>query len=162
MSINTTISAQFATDGYILQPSVFSAEEIKLFRQKVYDQYAIDESAGLTFQLTNTSSKARYAKGCLLSKILLRDILLEPRILRFAQEIVGTEKLIYFGDSSYQIGTGLRGFHRDCIDRVYNSGPDWQSKYTLLRIGLYLQDHSDQPASVRENFRHRHDRRYRE
>jgi hypothetical protein len=149
MSINTTISAQFATDGYILQPSVFSAEEIKLFRQKVYDQYAIDESAGLTFQLTNTSSKARYAKGCLLSKKLLRDILLEPRILRFAQEIVGTEKLIYFGDSSYQIGTGLRGFHRDCIDRAYNSGPDWQSKYTLIRIGLYLQDHSQYSGGLK-------------
>jgi hypothetical protein len=78
--MHTTISEQFATDGYILQPSVFSADEIKLFRQKVYDQYAIDERAGLTFQLTNTSSKARYAKGCLLSKKLLRDILLEPRI----------------------------------------------------------------------------------
>ena len=149
MSINTVLSRQFATDGYILKSSVFSTDEIKLFRQKVYDQYAIDERAGLTFQLTNTSSKARYSRGCLLSKKLLRDILLDNRILHIAKEILETEKLVYFGDSSYQIGTGLRGFHRDCIDRVYNSGPDWQSKYTLIRLGIYLQDHSEYSGGLK-------------
>jgi hypothetical protein len=149
MSINTVLSRQFATDGYILKSSVFSTDEIKLFRQKVYDQYDIDERAGLTFQLTNTSSKARYSKGCLLSKNLLRDILLDNRILNIAQEILETDKLVYFGDSSYQIGTGLRGFHRDCIDRVYNSGPDWQSKYTLIRLGIYLQDHSEYSGGLK-------------
>jgi len=125
-----------------LKHGVFSAEEITRFRQLTYEQYSIDEAQGLTFQMNNTSSKARYAKGCLLSKKLLRNILLDDRITGLAKEILGTEKLIYFGDSSYQIGTGLRGFHRDCLDREFNSGPDWQSKYTLIRLGLYLQDHS--------------------
>jgi hypothetical protein len=142
MITQQTISSVFEQDGFVLKHGVFSAEEIKLFRQRVYDQYAIDEESRLTFQLNNTSSKARYAKGCLLSKKLLRDILLDDRITSFAKEILQTEKLIYFGDSSYQIGTGLRGFHRDCLDREFQSGPDWQSKYTLIRIGLYLQDHS--------------------
>jgi hypothetical protein len=142
MNTAAGIPQQFTEEGYVLKPSVFTPSEIHTFRKRVYEQYAIDESAGLTFQLSNTSSKARYAKGCLLSKQLLREILLDNRILAFAREILGTDRVIYFGDSSYQIGTGLRGFHRDCIDRQFNSGPDWQSKYTLIRIGLYLQDHS--------------------
>jgi hypothetical protein len=142
MTTPLATSSAFAEQGYVLKHGVFSVEEIKSFRKRVYDQYNIDEAQGLTFQLNNTSSKARYSKGCLLSKKLLRDILLDDRIIQFAKEILGTEKLIYFGDSSYQIGTGLRGFHRDCLDRQFQSGPDWESQYTLIRLGLYLQDHS--------------------
>jgi hypothetical protein len=149
MSIPSLISKQFEADGYVLKSAVFTPDEIKSFRQRVYDQYKLDEAAGLTFQLTNTSSQARYSKGCLLSKKLLRDILLDSRILQFARDILNTDTLIYFGDSSYQIGTGLRGFHRDCIDRTYNSGPDWESKYTLLRLGLYLQDHSQYSGGLK-------------
>ena len=142
MSTQQTTSRLFDQQGFVLKPEVFSAKEIKSFRKRIYDQYAIDEAEGLTFQLNNTSSKARYSRGCLLSKALLRDILLDDRITGLAKEILGTNHLIYFGDSSYQIGTGLRGFHRDCLDREFQSGPDWQSKYTLIRLGLYLQDHS--------------------
>ncbi len=137
-----SISEAFEKQGYVMKHSVFTADEIRSFRKLVYEQYAIDEMKGLTFQMNNTSSKARYAKGCLLSKSLLREILLDDRITGLAKEILGTNHLIYFGDSSYQIGTGLRGFHRDCLDRDFQSGPDWQSKYTLIRLGLYLQDHS--------------------
>jgi hypothetical protein len=142
MSTANSIETIFEQQGYALKPAAFSAQEIQSYRKRVYDQYKLDEAAGLTFQMTHTSSKARYAKGCLLSKSLLREILLDDRITGFAKEILGTDHLIYFGDSSYQIGTGLRGFHRDCLDREFQSGPDWQSKYTLIRLGLYLQDHS--------------------
>lgn len=141
MSIDHSVSNQFERQGYILKPAVFSSTEIEGFRKLVYEQYNQDQKSGLSFQLDKTSSNARYAKGCLLSKKLLRNILLDHRITDLAKEILATERLIYFGDSSYQIGTGLRGFHRDCIDREFNNGPDWQSKYTLIRLGLYLQDH---------------------
>jgi len=143
MSTTNTHAAQLEQQGFVFQPSVFSTDEITAFRKRVHEQYALDEKVGLTFQLPHTSSKARYAKGCLLSKPLLRDILFDTRILNLAKSILETDHLIYFGDSSYQIGTGLRGFHRDCLDREYKSGKDWESKYTLIRLGLYLQDHSN-------------------
>lgn len=149
MSTIQTNSSVFKTQGYVLRKAAFSASEIDSFRKRVYDQYALDEAAGLTFQMTHTSSKAKYSKGCLLSKELLRDILLDERILTLAKEILGTNSLIYFGDSSYQIGTGLRGFHRDCLDREFNNGLDWKSSYTLIRLGLYLQDHSEYSGGLK-------------
>jgi len=110
MSTLQSIPEAFDNQGYVMKSALFSAEEIQSFRKRVYQQYEIDESKGLTFQMSNTSSKARYSKGCLLSKDKLREILLDDRITGFAREILQTDKLIYFGDSSYQIGTGLRGF----------------------------------------------------
>ena len=41
-----------------------------------------------------------------------------------------------------QYGVGARGFHKDCVHRSQANGSDWQSTYTLVRFGLYLQDHS--------------------
>jgi hypothetical protein len=136
-----SIREQFQSDGYFLQRAVFSAEEIAHFRDLVYRQYEVDARRKLTYTLSAQGSHARYAKGDLLSKELLYPILLDERVLRLAQEVLGSTDLTYFGDSSYQIGTGLRGFHRDSLDRTNLDGEDWKSPYTLVRLGIYLQSH---------------------
>ena len=39
-------------------------------------------------------------------------------------------------------GDGVqRGFHKDNADRVDPNAPDWNGRYTVLRFGIYLQDH---------------------
>jgi ectoine hydroxylase-related dioxygenase (phytanoyl-CoA dioxygenase family) len=84
-----------------------------------------------------------------LSKENLFEILLDPRVIQFAREVLGSERIIYWGDSSYQIGTGTRGFHRDCVDKHDLSRPDWRSPYSLIRIGFYLQDHSNHSGGLK-------------
>lgn len=34
------------------------------------------------------------------------------------------------------------GFHKDSVDRKNAKGNDWQDDYSLIRVGIYLQDHS--------------------
>ena len=143
-------SSHFKDYGYEVKPSVFSLGEIENFRSKVYEQYEIDRSLGLTLnEGANSKSNLRLADGCLLSKPKLYEILIDPRVIRFARDILGSEQIIYWGDSSYQIGDGNRGFHRDCVDRKEFSGPDWRSPYTLIRVGIYLQDHSKHSGGLR-------------
>jgi hypothetical protein len=55
---------------------------------------------------------------------------------------------VYFGDANYAVvGRGYdeheqaTGYHRDNTDRSDTSAPDWQGRYSLIRFGLYLQDH---------------------
>lgn len=140
---------KFEDDGYVLIPGVFSTSEIDQFRKRAYEQYEIDKSKKLDFQLPNLPTKAKYNKGDLLSKEKLHTILLDDRILKIAKTILGSDDLIYFGDSSYQIGTGLRGFHRDNIDRTDMNGPDWKGEYTLIRLGIYLQNHKDYSGGLK-------------
>lgn len=141
-------SSHFKDFGYEVKHSVFSVGEIEIFRSKVYEQYEIDKSLGLTFN-EGAESNLRLADGCLLSKAKLHEILLDPRVIQFARDILRSEKIIYWGDSSYQIGDGNRGFHRDCVDRKDFNGPDWRSPYTLIRVGIYLQDHSKHSGGLR-------------
>lgn len=140
---------KFDTDGYLLVEKVFTASEIEQFRKLAYEQYEIDKSKKLDFQLPNLPTKAKYNKGDLLSKEKLHPILLDDRILQIAKKVLGSDDLIYFGDSSYQIGTGLRGFHRDNIDRTDLNGPDWKGEYTLIRLGIYLQNHKDYSGGLK-------------
>jgi hypothetical protein len=140
---------KFDEDGYILVKNVFTPSEIDEFRKLAYEQYEIDKSKKLDFQLPNLPTKAKYNKGDLLSKEKLNHVLLDDRILQIARTVLGNDNLIYFGDSSYQIGTGLRGFHRDNIDRTDLNGPDWKGEYTLIRIGIYLQNHKDYSGGLK-------------
>ena len=140
---------KFDTNGYLLVEKVFSPTEIEQFRKLAYEQYEIDKSKKLDFQLPNLPTKAKYNKGDLLSKEKLHQILLDDRILQIAKTVLGSDDLIYFGDSSYQIGTGLRGFHRDNIDRTDLNGPDWKGEYTLIRLGIYLQNHKDYSGGLK-------------
>ena len=146
----TIDKAGFDKDGYTLIKSVFTPEEIENIRKLVYEQFELDTKNGLTFQLPHLPTKARYANGDILSKEKLRHILLDDRILAIVKKVLGSDDIIYFGDSSYQIGKGLRGFHRDSIDRTDLNGPDWQGDdYSLLRVGIYLQDHKDHSGGVK-------------
>ena len=140
-------SELFEKTGYAVKYGVFSKEEIAEMRDKVRLQYEEDERNKITFNLAKTSAK--YNRGDLLSKRHLRSILLDPRIIQMAKDVLDTDRLVYFGDSTYQIGTGARGFHRDSVDREYKSGPDWEDGYNIIRIGIYLQDHANYSGGLK-------------
>lgn len=144
-----TIKQQFDKDGFVLVKKIFSKEEINKLRDLVYEQYKIDVQKKLNYQLKNLPTQAKYVKGDLLSKEKLHSVLLDDRILDIARKVLNSKDIVYFGDSSYQIGTGLRGYHRDCLDRTDLTAPDWQSEYTLIRLGIYLQNHKDYSGGLK-------------
>ena len=131
---------KFDEDGYLLVRNVFTAAEIEQFRRLTCEQFDIDKKNNLDVYYPE-APKAKFVKGDLLSKEKLHQVLLDDRILQIARVLLGSDSIIYFGDSSYQVGTGLRGFHRDNIDRTNLDGPDWKGHYTLVRFGIYLQNH---------------------
>jgi ectoine hydroxylase-related dioxygenase (phytanoyl-CoA dioxygenase family) len=110
-------------DGWILIKNVFTKEEINKFREYV--------------------KKNKEHKGDLLSADLLKGILIDERILSIFKESLGSDNLYYFGDSSVSYNSVGNGFHKDSRDRKNkNSSEFTDENYSLLRLGIYLQDHS--------------------
>lgn len=140
---------QFDNDGYLIVKNAFEPQEIKHIREQVYKQYEIDKKKNLTYELPQYNITAKFVNGDLLSKELLNNVLLNDNVLTIARKILGNDDLVYFGDSSYQIGTGSNGFHRDNIDRSNLDGPDWKGDYTLVRLGIYLQDHKNYSGGLK-------------
>lgn len=135
--------------GLALQSSVFTLSEIHQLRQLVRLQLRLDDKrlrdvpvTGFKVGFQDTHSPTVHAYSDLATKPYLRWLITEPRILNMARSCLGPGPLIYFGDSGYQVGQGGYGWHRDNIDRQHAEGPDWEGDYPLIRVGLYLQDHS--------------------
>jgi hypothetical protein len=132
---------RFSRDGFVIVPKVFSAGEVDEMRRKVQRQVEVDRAEGKFEDSFYRYMGVKSGKGDLLSKVHLRGILLDERILEIARSLLPTKPLVYFGESTYQLGGSGRYFHRDNVDRSEAEGPDWRGEYTLLRLGIYLQDH---------------------
>ncbi|HSY60886.1 MAG TPA: phytanoyl-CoA dioxygenase family protein [Cytophaga sp.] len=137
MNSSSDFVESFHKNGFAIVKGVFTKNEIESLRDKVTAQVEIDKAKGLTYSVPNSS--ATYVKGDLLSKELLQQVILDERVIHIAKQILNEP--VYFGDGSYQIGTGLRGYHRDNTDRAFNVGNDWGKDYSIIRMGLYLQNH---------------------
>jgi hypothetical protein len=61
--------------------------------------------------------------------------------IRVAKALLGSNELLYWGDSSVQFGEAARGFHKDNVDRQDGTKDDWSRSYELVRCGIYFQDH---------------------
>ncbi|MFO1109689.1 MAG: phytanoyl-CoA dioxygenase family protein [Bradyrhizobium sp.] len=137
----SSYSASFEQDGFAIVRDVFSPQEIADMRRRIELQVEVDRAEGKFEQTFFDAMGVKTGQGDLISKIHLRDYLLDDRILGIARSLLPAQPLTYFGESTYQLGSSGRVFHRDNVDRDKAAGPDWDGPYPLLRIGIYLQDH---------------------
>ena len=129
-------------DGWIVVKDFFDSEFCENLRKDCYQ-----------------STEAGLGGTDLLSNKYLNHLFLNEKLMALLTEILG-EKPVYFGDSTYQIasveGGIATGFHKDSVDRKNPNGIDWGNDYSLIRVGIYLQDHKDfsEGLVVRTNSHH--------
>ena len=115
---------QIDEHGWVIIKNVFTKEEINIFR--------------------DFAEKDKSHVGDLLSAEFLSKIILDDRIINIFKECTGNDKLVYFGDSTLSYNSHLCGFHKDSKDRHNKDSVEFKDKnYSLLRLGVYLQDHSE-------------------
>lgn len=111
----------FWKNGYTIVRGAYDPHEIEQFRR------GVAASTG--------------PKGDLLANPELRSVLTDGRLIRIARTLLDAHEIMYAGDSSFTIGNQQHGYHKDNADRLDGDAPDWQGRYTVLRFGVYLQDH---------------------
>ena len=145
---------KFRRDGYLIIRGVLSREEVAKLRQSAIRIAAECKARGLVF-------KPAADEVCAVPDLATWDdvgyLLSDARVLSIAKQLLNSTEVIYYSDSSLQVGAGGRGFHKDNTERVDPSHPDWQSDYTMLRFGVYLQDHVQHSGGLKvRTGSHRH------
>lgn len=118
--------------GWVIVRGVFTAEEVAAMREGV--QRSFDEKR----------------EGDLIANPHLGgdSFILHPRFRPLINAFVPGPP-VHFGDASYAYGTmGGPTFHKDNPDRQNPAGPDWRSPYSVVRFGVYLQDHSQHSGGL--------------
>lgn len=115
--------------GWVLLKNVFSPEEVEQLRSGAYQ-----------------SVKEGHYAGDILSNPLLEHVIYHPKIVEVLWDVMGEEP-VYFGDSVISIasveGRIQHGLHKDNVDRLNADGRDWNSEYSIVRMGIYLEDHKN-------------------
>jgi hypothetical protein len=112
--------------GWVIVRGVFSADEVAALREGV--QRSHEEARECDLFANPHLGGDRF--------------ILHPRFRPLLAAFVG-ERPVHFGDASYAWGTiSGQAFHKDNPDRQHPGGPDWKSPYSIVRFGVYLQDHS--------------------
>lgn len=143
MTTELSVRQSFDENGYIIFRNAFTEEEIDQIRVATLNAIEKRRIIGSGFTCNkNASGGDYYGLPELLSLSELADldyVVLHPKITSIVQQLIAGPAC-YFGDSTAQIGTGVRGFHKDNVDRNDQNGPDWQSNYDVLRLAIYTQD----------------------
>jgi hypothetical protein len=129
----------FQRDGFVVVRDVLSPTEVRQLRGAIESHATRAKNLGHVLR----SNSGEIVPVCdLLGQPGVGWLLSDARLVEIARRLIGRQDLVYFGDSGSMVGGELRGFHKDNAVRDTANDPDWLSPYTLIRMGLYLQDHS--------------------
>lgn len=114
-------------NGWVLLKNIFTPDEVERLREEA------------------RTYKANEQQGDLLSDDALQHVVVDERILHIARSMLQATP-VYFGDSTatvHSIDNRIsHGFHKDSADKDDSDAPDFRDEYTIIRIGIYLQDHA--------------------
>lgn len=121
-------------DGYLLLRNLFDPEEFGVMRERILEavRRIEEEQAPVTDALSDS---------------LMHPFVYDDRLIAVARRLLNRDDVTYFGDGSFAVlgrnydPADAVGWHRDNTDRYDLGAPDWQTPYTLIRFGFYLQDH---------------------
>lgn len=137
---------KFHKEGFLHIKNVFSQNEMQSLREIIEKLKYEDEPKGNIRKAFN--DRVIYFIGDLLGKKGLEYLVFDPRIVGIARQLLG-EKIVYFGESSIQIGAVKRGFHRDNADRQTPDTQEWNGPCAIIKFGIYMQDHKNYSGGLK-------------
>ena len=121
----------FNESGFLHLETVLSESRVETLRNEISKLYEFQkEQDGRSEKLKDISEYES-----------LRSILVEPTIINTVKSILG-EDIVYIKDSAIHKGEGIAGWHKDIrhSDRYDFNTDDWAEDYSIVRVGIYLQD----------------------
>lgn len=131
------LKKSFWENGYTVIRNVYSNEQIKKFRNFIKKKGE---------EITGSEKKDwRILKGEGMKDVMsydeLRDSLLNETLIKSIKKILDDEEIYYWGYSRFRYNEKTyRNIHNDAKND--NQNP-FKTKYPILRIGIYLQDHKN-------------------
>ena len=146
LSDHESLQQKWRDNGYCIAPKLLTSPEISELR---------DAARRLAVATSGQDYVGKKIPGELMSHQDLRWLIVDPRILGLARELLGPE-VVYFGDSKVSVLDNRGKFHMDNGRRgPWPTGPGYdpfdpeEGPYTVVRFMIYLQDHQRFAGNLR-------------
>lgn len=133
---------QFERQGYIVLPGLLSAEEAKSYRALLQRISALSDNDARDDDLRRKGWKD---PDGVTQRREFWPLVFHPRLVAALRDILGPE-VRYTQHSDLHVHHGAVGWHRDCANRVFGVGPDWDERacrYGVVRVAFYLQSYAE-------------------
>lgn len=117
-------SELFRKHGWVIMKDFFNDDEVA--KIKAATERSVSENMGVDL---------------LCNPFLKHLTILNPKIISLVSELI-QDAPVYIGDSTISYNDMGMSLHKDNPDKSSSQAPDWLSEYTVLRMGIYLQDYS--------------------
>lgn len=130
--------------GFQVFKGIFMANEVERMRTKIKELF--DRLSQKNLILERKSKDFNFKS--LIPDVIQEElaefnyIIFDERILNCVRNLIGTD-IVYFQDSTIQIGTGLTGYHKDNKTDNNPEDSDWKTSYDVIRMGVYFQNTQD-------------------
>ena len=126
---------QFKKDGFIILRNIFTEEQVNNFRNFIKNKVMAD----LGDKKLNWKDLEQKNLKDVLSYSEISDAILNKKLIDSIRHLLNGDP-VYWGYSSFRWNEkAYRSFHNDAKN---DQNCPFSSNYPLLRIGIYLQDHS--------------------
>jgi len=127
---------QFWKDGYLIVKNVYSQNEVETYRNFISKEC----KKNLGEESLNYKELEQKNLKDILSYPELQSVILNKKLISTIRDILGDE-VVYWGYSSFRWNEKpYRSFHNDAKN---DFDCPFTTKYPLVRVGVYLQNHSD-------------------
>ncbi len=135
----------YQENGYLHIKSVFTPEEVQMFRSTALKE--TKEAGDNKYSVRNPEGVISTVD--LLSHEVFQKFLMKLELISALKELLDDEP-VYFGVSCVSVNFYKKTIekHRDNIDFNNANGKDWEGKYSITRVGLYLQDHTENGGNI--------------
>ncbi len=127
----SNIREKFLDQGYYVIKNCFDVEKIKGLRDNF-------------IKISNSDNE-------ILTYENAQELLLDERLISKVKQLLDTEKIIYFSDSSIinkpDPLTSKNGWHNDA--RFEDENISYNDEYPILRIGIYFEDHKNYSGGLK-------------
>lgn len=130
--------------GFQVFSGVFKPAEITQMREKIQESFQRLSKQDLILEKKSEDFDFQSMIPDVIQEELkeFKYIIFDERVLSCVRTLIGPD-IVYFQDSTIQIGIGLAGYHKDNISRNEANHSDWKSNYDVIRMGVYLQNTKD-------------------
>lgn len=135
----TLLSDQLDSDGYFVIPGLLDKSDVDFYRGKL-SQLAGDRAR---FDSARTAYPGWTVADGVSTRPDFWPLIYNDRLLSAMRNALsGDGRVVFTQHSDLHVNEGVVGWHRDCANRQFGVGPDWdesQSKYRVVRVAIYLQ-----------------------
>ena len=130
--------------GFQIFSGVFKPSEITQMRKKIQESFQRLSYQDLILKHKSKDFNFQSMVPDVIQKELkeFKYIIFDERVLDCVRTLIGSD-IVYFQDSTIQIGEGLTGYHKDNKTDNDPHHNDWKSNYDVVRMGVYFQNVKD-------------------